>query len=492
LNYRLLFFKDSVAACWLDETTGITIDTVVHDNYQVILGYIFVDVNAPVQILKYMKPETSLEMKLQTVRFVLDICNASKLITTDAKNEFFVAFLQKGFLKYLYEFYKIPFSTNHLSENELSETTKNGSSDSLVNTNEVELLQVLASELLVKILQTIPQKFKRAIISESKKLLSILLDIMILSKIDSPKFEIIEFYKCLLNPEADYLKNDILDLFYEECIPLLVEYLKRNKMKVSSLYFVLDLLTYCVNEHNYRGKYFVLQYNVLEYIEPLYTHRVKYIRMAALKLLRAVIGLNDVGVYNRIVVKDSFRSVIEMVEKIRGENLIKSIVLEIFCYIAKKSIEILTKYLIEHFPQFIKNGCFSRYMPMKELRVNYELHRNSRLEDNKKVQKDILQKEMRMEYFITVKHRDEELEKEEVGNKEVDDSTIRNDEDKEIEKRRHELRNKVQEQRREKEKEEKETKLSKKRVFPEDHSEEEQDNKEWKDKSIQILFPNKL
>jgi len=393
LNYRLLFFKDSVAGRWLDETTVPVIEGVINDNYKTILDYIFVDVNAPVQILESMKPEAELERKLQTIRFMVDVCNASRLIISDAKSEFFVAFLQKGFLNYLYEFYKIPSSIDHSS----SQNTKNSNSDSLLNINDVELLQILASELLVKILQTVPQKFKRAIVNESNKLMSTLLDIMILSKIDSPKFEIIEFYKCLLNPEVDYLKTDILDLFYEDCMPLLAEHLKKNEMTVSSLYFVLNLLIYCVNEHKYRVKYFIIQYNVLDYVEPLYSHKVKYIRMAALKLLRAIIGLGDTGIYNRIVAKNGLKTVIKIVEKMRRESLIKSIILEIFGYIAKNKIEILTKYLIEQFSDFINNGCFSHYMPMKDLRINYELHRNSRMEENKQLQNDILQKEMRME-----------------------------------------------------------------------------------------------
>lgn len=385
LNYRLLFFKDSVAARWLDETTGIFIENIIADNYQIILDYIFNDVNAVSVLLNNMRPETSFEIKLQTVKFVLDICNASKFIISDSKSDFFVSFMQKGFLSYLYELFKLPSTGIPTNENGVEECSKN-SSDNLMdkdNVERIELIQVLASEILVKILQAIPQKFKRALITGSNKLITTLLDIMLLSKIDAPKFEIIEFYKFLLNPEADYLKTDILDLFYEECMPILITTLKSGQMEITSLYLTLDLLTYCVNVHNYRAKYLVIQHSVLNCIEPFYKYKVKYIRVAALKLLKGIIELKDTGIYNDIVTNNSLKSVIEMVEKVRRENLIKSVVLELLGFIVKFKIKILTIYLMEQFPDFVKTGCFSHYPVMEGL---YELYGNYKAEEQAQVE----------------------------------------------------------------------------------------------------------
>lgn len=378
LNYRLLFFKDSVAARWLDETTGIVIETIVNNNYQAIVDCIFEDVEAPAKILGSMKAEAPIEVKLQAVKFVLEICNASKHIISDAKSEFFVSFLQKGFLTHLYEFYNLPHSANNSSSGGGAVATTAAQGEDVAD--KAEQLQVCASEILVKMLQAIPLKFKKSLVNESSDFVSSLLEIMIVSAFDGPKFEIAEFYKCLLNPDSEYLKTETLDLFYEESAPTLVAKLKSEPMSSLSLYLVLNLLTYCVNTHKYRAKYFVIQCSVLNCIAPLYGHRVKYVKLGALKLLKEIVELNDTGICSSIVANDALRPVIEAVRE--RENLINSVVLAIFAFVSQAKVTILTSYLVEKFPDFLKSGAFSHYMVIKELRINYELHKNYKTEED--------------------------------------------------------------------------------------------------------------
>eukprot|EP00826_Nyctotherus_ovalis_P000975 TRINITY_DN10097_c0_g1_i7.p1 TRINITY_DN10097_c0_g1~~TRINITY_DN10097_c0_g1_i7.p1 ORF type:complete len:335 (-),score=75.94 TRINITY_DN10097_c0_g1_i7:424-1428(-) len=330
-----------------------------------------------------MKPEASTEMKLQAVKFVLEICNASKYIISDEKNEFFASFLQKGFLTHLYEFYNLPHSANSSSSGG-KETNSAMQYEDV--TDKVEQIQVCASEILVKILQTVPLKFKKSLVNESSDLMSSLLSIMVVSTLDGPKFEIAEFYKCLLSPDSEYLKTEILDFFYEEYAPILVAKLKSEPMNSLSLYLVLDLLTYCVNTHKYRAKYFVIQCSVLSCIEPFYRHRAKYVRLGALKLLKGIVELNDTGICNSIVANDLLRSVIETTG--RRENLINSVVLAILAFISQAKVTILTTYLIEKFPEFLKTGVFSHYMVIKELRINYELHKNYKTEEDAQMERE--------------------------------------------------------------------------------------------------------
>lgn len=391
LNYRTLYFKDIVAARWLDESTLFAIMNLISNNYQVILDHIFSDVNTPEQIINAMKPEASLDIKLQTAKFLYEVCNASKLVIGEQKSNFFCALLQKGFLPCIRKLYEIPQiisetktlpSNNETEKYSLNDMSSNSKSDSGESTtcengaNKIELLQGLASEILVRLLQIVPINFIATLTNgdekEKSKLMLLLLDILLISKLDGPRHELAEFFKCLLNPETEYLKMDILNIFYDDCIPLLVNWLKSNNKDVSSLYLILDLLIFCVKVHAYKAKYFVIQYNILNWMESMYQISQTHIKLSIVKLLKSIIELNDDEIYNHMVSNNSLKPVIDLMEKLKSESLIKCAMFDLFSYIGRKDVTILVKYLVETFPEFIKSKDPSKLLVTKELRISYE------------------------------------------------------------------------------------------------------------------------
>ena len=72
---------------------------------------------------------------------------------------------------------------------------------------------------------------------------------------------------------------------------------------LSTQQHVCELLSFCVQKHSYRIKYFILRNNVLTKVLKLARHRDKCLVLAALRFLRTCIGLKD-EFYNRYIAKN--------------------------------------------------------------------------------------------------------------------------------------------------------------------------------------------
>ena len=66
---------------------------------------------------------------------------------------------------------------------------------------------------------------------------------------------------------------------------------------------VCELLCFCVNNHSYRIKYFILRNNILFKVLKLASSREKCLVLAALRFFRTCIGLKD-EFYNRYIIKN--------------------------------------------------------------------------------------------------------------------------------------------------------------------------------------------
>ena len=66
----------------------------------------------------------------------------------------------------------------------------------------------------------------------------------------------------------------------------------------------IELLCFCAQHHSFRIKYYVLRNNVVEKVLNLMQRREKYLVVAAVRFLRACVGLKD-EFYNRYIIKNN-------------------------------------------------------------------------------------------------------------------------------------------------------------------------------------------
>lgn len=81
----------------------------INANYETILRYIYENESSLEQIMKSLCHE-NIDHKLNTVRFIIDLCNVSKQLLIESKQAFFTQLVQPGLLSLLVDImtYKEP------------------------------------------------------------------------------------------------------------------------------------------------------------------------------------------------------------------------------------------------------------------------------------------------------------------------------------------------------------------------------------------------
>jgi len=113
---------------------------------------------------------------------------------------------------------------------------------------------------------------------------------------------------------------------------------------------VVELLSFAVEHHGFRIKYYMLRHDVLQKVLVLLEQPDKHLILAALRFLRQCIGVNEVF-YNRMIVKkDLFSGVINLLKQhLHRNNLINSTIIELFDHLRTKNIKLLIKNLVEKY-----------------------------------------------------------------------------------------------------------------------------------------------
>ena len=192
------------------------------------------------------------------------------------------------------------------------------------------------------------------------------------------KPQVAEVLRSLLDPEGmeGREQDDLLNLFYDEFVHKLARPIAGRTEAgtapmngdaeaepeveedvggggdsvLSTQQHVCELLSFCVQKHSYRIKYFILRNNVLAKVLRLARSRDKCLVLAALRFFRTCIGLKD-EFYNRYIVKNKcFEPVLAQLQRNRTrDNLVHSSILELFEFIRRDNIKTLVAHLSDTF-----------------------------------------------------------------------------------------------------------------------------------------------
>lgn len=119
--------------------------------------------------------------------------------------------------------------------------------------------------------------------------------------------------------------------------------------------FAVELLSFCVRAHMHRTKFFLLKSRVLGSIMKLlgphqHLHGSsgdRCLKLAALRLLRAILSVNDEFYFRHIIQHDLFAPVFEAFRSNPvGDNLVSSAIIEMCDYIHTENIKSLLEYIV--------------------------------------------------------------------------------------------------------------------------------------------------
>jgi len=159
-------------------------------------------------------------------------------------------------------------------------------------------------------------------------------------------------------------RDNFLTVFYDHYIQWLVEpfwlnipagEVEDSASKISK-WHVCDLLSFCVRSHTYRMKYFVLRNNIVSRVLKLLHYRDKFLKLAAIRFIRACVGIKD-EFYNRYIVKNGllFPVINLFKEQKQMDNLINSSIIEMVEFIRCENIKILIDNLMERYEDSFKD-----------------------------------------------------------------------------------------------------------------------------------------
>ncbi|GAX11704.1 hypothetical protein FisN_7Lh074 [Fistulifera solaris] len=158
----------------------------------------------------------------------------------------------------------------------------------------------------------------------------------------------------LLSPDESPLMQKILTAFKQDVNPgdHLLHTVPHCAIRSS---FAVELLSFCVRAHQYRTKFFLLKSRVLASILKLlgpqqHLHGSsgdRCLKLAALRLLRSILSVNDEFYFRHIIQHDLFAPVFEAFRSNPvGDNLVSSAIIEMCDFIHTENIKSLIEYIV--------------------------------------------------------------------------------------------------------------------------------------------------
>ncbi|KFM26862.1 Serine/threonine-protein phosphatase 4 regulatory subunit 3 [Auxenochlorella protothecoides] len=183
--------------------------------------------------------------------------------------------------------------------------------------------------------------------------------------------QVLELLRILLDPDtmdASVERDAFIDSFYEAHAGTLVGALvaatrgggvaaesagaadtgDAPTTSAHTLGLIVELLCYCVTQHSYRIKYYILRNNVVEKVLRLLHRKERWLVVAAIRFLRTCLGMKD-EFYNRYLVKNGLLEPVIAVFLENGNryNLLNSVVLELFEFMWRENMKGLLGYVVE-------------------------------------------------------------------------------------------------------------------------------------------------
>lgn len=201
----------------------------------------------------------------------------------------------------------------------------------------------------------------------------------------------LEIMKVLLDPEtmeSTAEKDRFIDIFYDEHIGGVLAAivaagetpLPPTAPKPATIILIIELLCYCVSQHSYRIKYYILRNNVVEKVLRLLHRRERAIAAAALRLLRTCLAMRD-EFYNRYLIKNSLLEPVisSFISNGPRYNLLNSAALELFEFIRKENMKGLLGAVVES-PQFTELEKQVDYVEtFKAMKSRHEINQEGRV-----------------------------------------------------------------------------------------------------------------
>ncbi|GLC50218.1 hypothetical protein PLESTB_000355400 [Pleodorina starrii] len=195
--------------------------------------------------------------------------------------------------------------------------------------------------------------------------------------------QVCEAIKLLMDPdtmEQPVEKNEFLEVFYDKYLDKLIGVILSDSsinsngtrtVPATTLGLILELLSFCVQNHSYRIRYYTLRNHLVEKVLRLLHRRERWLVCATVRFMRVCVALKE-DFFTRYLLRYNCFGPIMVVFFENGEryNLLNSAVLDLIDYIRKENIKPILDHLVETYGHRFDELTYVE--TFKQLRLKYD------------------------------------------------------------------------------------------------------------------------
>ncbi|KAK9139199.1 hypothetical protein Scep_008880 [Stephania cephalantha] len=370
-TYRIGYIKDVVLPRVLDEATVASLNSIIHANNAVVVSSLKEDsAFFPELFARMRSPSSSVESKKNLVLFLHEYCALVKSLQVVQQMRLYRDLVNEGIFDIITD----------------------------VLQSEDKNLVLPGTDVLILFLNQDPNLLRSYVTrQEGNALLGLLVKGMITDFGEDMNCQFLEIIRSLLDSytlSGSQQRETIIEIFYEKHLDQLIDVIvlscpqkridrrpgkpslvgtteSQGGVKPEILSNVCELLCFCVHHHPYRIKCSFLFNNAIEKVLFLTRRREKYLVVAAIRFVRAIISRNDEQILHHIAKNNLLKPIVEaFVANGNRYNLLNSAVLELFGYIRKESLKTLVFYLVDSF--WNQLAKLEHFTTVHGLKIKYE------------------------------------------------------------------------------------------------------------------------
>lgn len=334
-TFRIQYLKDVVLPRSLDDPTFATLNSLIFFNHVELVSAIQNDEKFLKQLFRELRDtSTPMDRERDLLAFLQELCNLAKPLQVQSRASYYQTMARFDILD---------IAGNKLVSRDIK-------------------MRLISVNILESVVGHDASLVRQYILSQKPKsqLLTRLIDAFLTDPEMGIRVQVTEILRILIDTSDEATeKDDFLTLFYGEYIKKLVEPLNSDKSDIdgsdSVKEAICDILSFCVNHHGYRAKYFLLGNNIPGRVLTLLKLKQKHLVLAAVRFIRAFVGAKD-DFFNKHLTKRNLFEPIIQVFKENGPkyNLLNSSIIELFEFIRKENIKHLVQHIVESYGDFFK------------------------------------------------------------------------------------------------------------------------------------------
>lgn len=207
-------------------------------------------------------------------------------------------------------------------------------------------------------------------------LLGTMIDVICTEEESGVAMSTLDLLRSLLDPTNMRTKVEnslFLNVFYEKFIvrllPPIEQYAVEDEIGAnispfwvaSNIGHVIDLLSFCLRNHMYMCKAFVIQNDVGSKVMRLAKHRKPHVQLSASRFLRACIGMQDDMMDRYLLRRKLLDPLMEMFSRNGNrDNMVSSVVLELLRFVQKEKRLLILDFVVTFYREILESSTISR------------------------------------------------------------------------------------------------------------------------------------